>query len=198
LFAESIPILPVGRDGHFDYRLVIEQWSMGLQPATPLSDLDPAKQLTPYMLAFGTTYDNRQPPGRFIFYQLGRLEYRPRQAAQEPKSNATRHFDETGFYVVVRVGSTGRADGIYAVYNMNPLVDEDYLGGDGDDEDSWGRLPTPPGSSDEESTQFFCARLGDNLGVLGEEHCLDWENSVFSTEPLRLVPVDRECLLSGR
>ncbi|KAK3357844.1 hypothetical protein B0T25DRAFT_540350 [Lasiosphaeria hispida] len=168
------PWVAVGRDEHFSYRLTVERY--GLQPT---ADLNLASQLPPCILAF-------QSYGKpdFVFFQLGELEYTPYTTAT---TTAIRRWDETGFYVVARIGPSGKMDGIFAVYRMpseDDNVDEAINA-----EDDWGLLPTPLGSLDSMAKRFFCARLGGSLGELGDDHRLDWEDNILYEDPVELVPV---------
>lgn len=165
--AEHRPVIVVGKDQHFSYRLTVEQWILGLQPTT---DPNPVTQLSPYMLAFGS---GEKP--EFVFFQLGELEYTPN--AHKSVAQGICRWDSTGFCVVARVGSGGKMDGIYAVYKV-PSEDDDMCEASSAN-DSWGLLPTLPRSLDSMAKPFSCVRVAGSLGELGEDHRLDWEDNIL-------------------
>ncbi|KAK3946337.1 hypothetical protein QBC46DRAFT_402699 [Diplogelasinospora grovesii] len=105
--AQLRPWVPVGRDENFSYRLTVEP--NGLQAS---ANADPASQFPTCILAF-------QSPGKpdFIFFQLGELEYTP-----YTNTTAIRRWEETGFYVVARVGLGGKMDGIFAIYSRSITI----------------------------------------------------------------------------
>ncbi|KAK3346070.1 hypothetical protein B0T25DRAFT_267976 [Lasiosphaeria hispida] len=183
--------VPIGRDEHFRYRLTVEPH--GLE-ATDVDDEENLVNLAPVfprcVLAFqspGKAAEKSAEKPAFIFFQLGELEYTPNTDTDIDTIATHRGWDETGFNVVARIGSDGKMGGIFIVYNM------DETRTDRDLKEIWGLLPTPLGSDfDDEERRFFCARLSNSLGELGDDYRLNWEeDSIFGRELANLVRVRR-------
>ncbi|KAI5867261.1 hypothetical protein GGS23DRAFT_592594 [Durotheca rogersii] len=68
------------------------------------ADQNLASQLSPCILAF-QSHEKLD----FVFFWLGKLEHTP---YTDTVVNAIRRWDETGFYVVARVGQSGKMDGV--------------------------------------------------------------------------------------
>ncbi|PTB62963.1 hypothetical protein BBK36DRAFT_1162742 [Trichoderma citrinoviride] len=126
--------------------------------------------------------DGADAPG-FVFHQLGALECVECETAAEMPSTLEQGDDSddwepTGFAVVARLSPAGRMDGVYAIYNMNP-VDLDTFKREPVTNATWG---IPPSSPEE---QFSCARIGNKLGDFGFKFELAWTEQVH--HPVELV-----------
>jgi hypothetical protein len=122
--------------------------------------------------------DDANRPG-FVFLQLGSLEYNWLEDGEQgwPADDDEDDEDEffwlpTNFSLVARVGPDGKADGIYAVYNV--FQEDIHLGGKrhlvSPRDTRWG---TPPTAWDKYE-QFFCARVGNRLSEFGKRHHMVW------------------------
>ncbi|KAI5859981.1 hypothetical protein GGS23DRAFT_583344 [Durotheca rogersii] len=141
--------------------------------------------------------DDDDTPG-FIFFQLGTLQYAWHNHEDNWSSDiaeevaATMDDDDDGnvdwldteFYLVARLGQSGRTTGVYAIYNMfqtygNSCYRRQIV------HDQWGILPPLYGGG--ERQQFSMARIGDTLGCLGYGKPLVLEEKV--EHPVELVRV---------
>jgi hypothetical protein len=168
--------------------------------------------------------DDAGAPG-FVFFQLGDLQFTERRNGRQGPWNADDDrklstavgWRTSGFVVVVRLGPSGYADGIYAIYNMFETYDDDddsYNGGDynnedddddDDDDDSnfgvlithgrWG-IPPMPGLASREGPkdQFSCAKIGPSLSSFGKNYQMVWTDKI--EHPVELVRV--KCSEDGR
>jgi hypothetical protein len=142
--------------------------------------------------------DDADPSG-FIFFQLGQLEYARLQDGEQgwPSANGGDEADDkvkldwqdSNFCLVARVGPDGKAEGIYAVYDIFHDVDyedERYLVPPSDF--LWGMPPAAafPGCKYE---QFSCARVGNRLSDFGKRHHMVWTDKI--RDPIELVRVLR-------
>ncbi|KAL7816797.1 hypothetical protein V8C44DRAFT_347831 [Trichoderma aethiopicum] len=127
--------------------------------------------------------DDIEAPG-FVFHELGVLESLECEAADEMPTTFEQGVDcegdwePTGFCVVARLGHTGHMDGVYLIYNMNPLQ-ENSLERKQVTHAAWGIPPSSPGE------QFSCARIGNSLRDFGFGHQLVWTEQV--RHPVELV-----------
>ncbi|OIW23324.1 hypothetical protein CONLIGDRAFT_637746 [Coniochaeta ligniaria NRRL 30616] len=149
----------------------------------------------------GQSDDENNPlaPG-FIFFQLGELQYvfhdledadllgAPAQAILARENDYS--WESTGFYLVARLGTTGKMAGVYAVHDMFPV--HQYTGRREQRRgDNWGVLPR--GEQEERRDriagigQFSIARIGDSLGQLGYDRPLTLTERV--DHPVELVRV---------
>ncbi|KAK3349757.1 hypothetical protein B0T25DRAFT_570363 [Lasiosphaeria hispida] len=146
--------------------------SIGGKTASMAADVDDEENLVNLAPVFPRCILAFQSPGQaaeksaerpaFIFFQLGELEYTLNTDTGIGTIATHRGWDETGFNVA-RIGSDGKMDGIFIVYNM----DEARTGRDL--KEIWGLLPTPLGSDfdkdfNDEERRFFCARLAYIFG----------------------------------
>lgn len=165
--------------------------------------------------------DDAGAPG-FVFFQLGELQFTERENDRQGPWNTDDDrilgtpvgWRTSGFVVVVRVGRSGHADGIYAIYNMFEIYDDDddssYSGhdynnnndDDDDDDDNsrnfgvlithsrWGIPPIAGLAGREESKdQFSCAKIGPSLSSFGKDYQMVWIDKI--EHPVELVRVKR-------
>ncbi|KAL6891148.1 hypothetical protein HDV57DRAFT_513601 [Trichoderma longibrachiatum] len=127
--------------------------------------------------------DDIEAPG-FVFHELGVLESLECDAADQMPTTFEQGVDcegdwePTGFCVVARLGHTGHMDGVYIIYNMNPLQ-ENSLERKQVTHAAWGIPPSSPGE------QFSCARIGSSLRDFCFGHQLVWTEQV--RHPVELV-----------
>jgi hypothetical protein len=141
--------------------------------------------------------DDANRPG-FVFLQLGSLEYNWLEDGEQgwPADDDEDDEDEffwlpTNFSLVARVGPDGKADGIYAVYNVFQqdihAGTERYLVEPGDF--AWGTPPAAWADSKDEYDHFGCARVGNRLSDFGKRHHMVWTDKI--RDPIELVRVLR-------
>ncbi|KAK3934139.1 hypothetical protein QBC46DRAFT_428946 [Diplogelasinospora grovesii] len=162
------------------------------EPALPVSrrNANLSEQLTR-----SAESDDDHAPG-FIFFQLGTLQYTWHNYEDNWSSDiaegvaANMDDDEvnwldTNFYLVARLGQSGRINGVYAIYDMfQAYGDSSYRRQI--THDRWGILPPYSGG---QTQQFSMARIGDTLGCLGYRKPLVLEEKV--EHPVELVRVKR-------
>ncbi|KAL1614614.1 hypothetical protein SLS54_009584, partial [Diplodia seriata] len=139
------PWVPLGRDHEGTaYRLMPEAY--GLRPQQPdAAAKDTHHDLLPLsLLGVNTTVQPKQPaqpanrrkenlsevstrtaesdddPPGFEFHQLGILEEYGDDLPDNMAEAAEGPWHRTGFYVVARLGNTGRIDGVYIIFDMFP------------------------------------------------------------------------------
>jgi hypothetical protein len=89
-------------------------------------------------------------------------------------------WEPTGFCVVARLSDTGRINGVYIIYNMNPRRDG-YGKRQQVTHGAWGILPSSP------KEQFSCARIGSTMQDFDFKHKLAWNDQIH--HPVELVRV---------
>ncbi|KAH0533663.1 hypothetical protein FGG08_007605 [Glutinoglossum americanum] len=121
--------------------------------------------------------------GGFIFHQIGTLEHwggwRRELSCQDIKNGP---WDPTEFYVVVRFGRNGAANGIYIIYNFYP-EDEfgGYVRGQKISDEYWGYLRWG-------DQQFSIAKIADDITELEFSHTLSLAETVdYPVEIVRAV-----------
>lgn len=208
------PIIPIGSDRHFLYRLVAEPHGLQSQDrnsssTTKTSDSHPLIEfvilgLNPTVqpqepavptnrqianLSETSTHsaeseDDNQAPG-FIFFQLGELEYTSYNQEQGWSSTED-DWEKTGFNLVARLGEFGQINGVYAIYNMYPFdeITQDYQQVT---HRFWGIPPTGDSETEEPEEQFSVARIGDTLGSLSYAKPMLWTEKI--KHPVELVRV---------
>ncbi|KAL7899013.1 hypothetical protein HDV63DRAFT_379171 [Trichoderma sp. SZMC 28014] len=132
--------------------------------------------------------DDADAPG-FVFHELGELQSLlcdtfdelPRTLEEGDHPIIGTCWERTGFSVVARLGNSGRMDGIYVIYNMNPW-NEDIGSRRQVKEDNWG---IPPSSPEEQQVQFSCAKIGNALRDFGFGKRLRWTEQI--QHPVELV-----------
>jgi hypothetical protein len=102
--------------------------------------------------------DDTQITG-FPFFQLGHLEYFPRDPKHLSQNDLfSEEWEDAGFGVGIRLSSTGGHEGVYIFFNFQPQNDEDerwQWSGNG-----WGYLPV------NKDQQIACARIADSVDEL--------------------------------
>ncbi|KAL7948358.1 hypothetical protein V8C42DRAFT_314185 [Trichoderma barbatum] len=127
--------------------------------------------------------DDADAPG-FVFHELGVLQYLECETADEMPTTLEEgddcegDWEPTGFCVVARLSDTGRINGVYVIYNMNPREE-----GWGEREQvthgKWGIPPSSPGE------QFSCACIGNTMKDFGFKVELAWNDQIH--HPVELV-----------
>jgi hypothetical protein len=109
------------------------------------------------------------PIGGFTFFQLGQLERFCGTDVSDPDQRYA--WEYTGFGVVVRLTPSGRAEGVYIIFDFYP---EDPEMSDmsrkirSSDSVIWGWLP----NSEIEAVQFSCAMIADRITDLSQDYNL--------------------------
>lgn len=156
-----------------------------VQPREPVSAAEIGAPSTYHRssLSQSAEPDDAEAPG-FVFHELGVLESLECETADEMPTTFEQSADwegdwePTGFCVVARLGHTGHIDGVYVIYNMNPLQ-ENSLERKQVTHRAWGIPPSSP------EQQFSCARIGNALRDFGFEYKLAWDEQVH--HPVELV-----------
>ncbi|KAL7936453.1 hypothetical protein V8C35DRAFT_295526 [Trichoderma chlorosporum] len=127
--------------------------------------------------------DDMEAPG-FVFHELGVLQSLECETADEMPTTLEQgddcegDWEPTGFSVVARLGSFGHINGVYVIYNMNPVVE----GTQKREQVTHGAWGIPPSSPNE---QFSCARIGSNMRDFGFKFQLAWNDQ--TRHPVELV-----------
>jgi hypothetical protein len=189
--------IPIGFESNLVYRLVPNQY--WLLAHDEIFQDGPDRSLLPRsFLGFNTTGQPREPtpanrqkpnpsgddadPPGFVFFQLGVLERAWLKRGEQgwPADEASLYWDTTEFSLVARVGPDGKADGIYAVYNVFQqdihAGTERYLVEPGDF--AWGTPPAAWADSKDEYDHFGCARVGNRLSDFGKRHHMVWTDKI--------------------
>lgn len=127
--------------------------------------------------------DDAEAPG-FVFHELGQLQCLECETADEMPTTLEEgddcegDWEPTGFCVVARLSDTGRINGVYVIYNMNPR-EEGWGKREQVTHGEWGIPPSSPGE------QFSCARIGSAMRDFGFKTKLAWNDQVH--HPVELV-----------
>ena len=185
-------VLPVGMEANGEtYRALRRTDALTTQSTAPIN----RELLPPYILGVNTdlpshpsnptheqensgesaisneTDDSRI--GGFTFFQLGQLE---RFCGTDVSDPDQRHaWEYTGFGIVVRLTPSGRAEGVYIIFDFYP---EDPEMSDmsrkirSSDSVIWGWLP----NSEIEAVQFSCAMIADRITDLSQDYKLKFSH----------------------
>jgi hypothetical protein len=137
-------------------------------------------------------------PG-FIFFQLGELQaashglqsvYSGPEARKTLLEQQDDHsWEPTGFYLVARLGPTGKMAGVYAIYDEFP-IHLDTGRREHTRDHNWGVLPRGDADLARDGIgQFSLAKIGQRLGELGYHKRLRLtENLHYPVELVRVKP----------